>query len=1040
MKRNKILAYNVMLPLVLGFATVPCMGADESPEDKTPVETPAAAHTVAFTVLNGTNDRPLSGARVSVCGSQVTSLTDDNGAATLKLPASYVNVRVEASGFKTVEVGVRSRKEVNVTLNPTYSEALSIGDVDAGQNVSELAGDLYAVSRSGMPGAGYAVYVDGIHSVNTSSQPIYVVDGQVWQHDESAVNVMEGFSTNPLALIDSKDIESVKVMRDGSAIYGAKGGNGVVIITTRRARTEATEIEAFANLGIRSKIKKIPMMDGADYRLYATDVMAGMYSNSSMVEKFNFLNDDPTSSSYLSTHANTDWLDRISRNAVLMNYGINVRGGDDRALYGFSFGYTKNEAPIKETTFDRLNIRFNSDIKLWAGLKLRFDVAFAQATTDMFADGLDEIASPYYMSLIKSPLYSTNIYSASGIETDKLTDVDELGIGNPLSIIDLGQSQSRNYRFNLMASPSYVINDRWTVRGTVGYIFDKDKENTFLPDYGVADVYLTNNTGEIYGTVKQDVRNLMNRRTTFNADVHVDYTPLNDYDNMLSFTGGWRWQNDTWVMSYGQGYNTGSDHVNDLRATDNNLFTSDGHSLEWRNMAWYLSGDYSWRNRYFLSASAVMETSSRFGKDVPDALHIGGVSWGVFPSVNAAWLISSEDFMAGAPAVDMLKLRLSYTVAGNDNLPVNATSTYFRSVGFIGNIYGYTLANIGNDRLKWETTGTVRAGVDASLFNNRLSLSMEGYISNTYNLLMYKQLRDVAGMDSYWTNGGELRNRGLNFSATVRALNYPDWKLDIGASVGMYRNEVTKLDDGDFVTDIAGGQVLTSVGNPVGVFYGYRTDGVYSTSAEASSANLAVKNSDGSLSYYQAGDVRFVENKADGLIDDNDRYIIGDPNPDFFGSFNVKLNWKRLTLSTLFTYSVGNDVYNAQRATLESGSDIYNQTTAMRNRWRAEGQETSIPRATYGDPMGNSRFSDRWIEDGSYLKWKSLSLSYVLPINSAVVQGVTFSFAMSNILTWTKYLGADPEFYSGDSPLYLGIDNGLLPSSREFNFGVKINL
>ena len=1044
MKRIDNISNTILLPVAVGLTTLlaaPGLAASETGRVEAAASSQQAPQsTVEFIVRDGATGSPLPGARVTVKGDKATAMTGDDGVASMSLPAGYVEVEVEAPGFDAASAGVRSRDRVEISLNPTATSPLPIGETVADQSVADLSGQLFAVSRSGIPGAGYALLVDGIHSVNTSSQPLYVVDGQVWQPYENSVNIIEGFMSSPLSLIDPKDIESVNVMRDGSAIYGAKGGNGVVVIKTRRARNEATVIEAFANLGVRQKVKSIPVMGASDYRLYATDVLAGKYTNSAMVEKYNFLNDDPTSSSYLNTHADTDWADCISRNAVLMNYGINVRGGDDRALYAFSFGYTKNDAPVKETSFDRLNIRFNSDINLWAGLKLRFDVAFAQATTHMFNDGLDEISSPWYMSMIKSPLYSANIFSSSGVLTSKLSNVDELGMGNPMAIIDMAQGESRNYRFNLIASPSYTFNDQWTVRGTVGYIFDKDKENTFLPDYGVADVALVNNTGETYGTIKQDVRNLMNRRTTFSADLHLEYTPFHDYVNHLSFVGGWRFQNDTWVMSYGQGYNTGSDYVNDLKATDSNLYLSQGNNLEWRNIGWYLTGDYSWRNRYFLSAGAVMESSSRFGKDAPGALHMAGISWGLFPSVSASWMISNEDFMGGASFVDMLKLRLSYAVTGNDNLPLGATSTYFTSAGFVGNTYGYVLANIGNEKLKWESTGTLRLGLDATLFDNRLSLGVEGFFSTTDNLLMSKRLKDVAGISSYWTNGGALRNRGVNFSATVRAVNTRDWKLDVGASIGAYKNKVTRLDDGDLVTDIAGGQVLTAEGNPVGVFYGYKTDGVFATADDAARAGLGIRNTDGSTTRFAAGDVRFIDRNGDGYIDDADRCVIGDPNPDFYGNVNLRLSWKRFTLATMFTYSVGNDVYNALRANLESGSDTYNQSTAMIKRWRANGQVTDIPRATYGDPMGNARFSDRWIEDGSYLKWKSLSLSYDLPINSSVVNGLTFTFSMSNILTWTKYLGSDPECYTGATPLSLGVDTGLLPLSREFNFGVKINL
>ena len=1032
----------MILSAALGIATVAVAApayAEEKEEPRAAVKAEVGKHSVKFTIFSGTTGEALAGARVTLKGGETTAMTGDDGTATLNLPEGDVTVVVNAPGYKMTEVGVRSRREIGVTLNLNYDAALPIGQTVADQSVADLSGDLFAISRSGMPGAGYSVFVDGIHSINTSSQPLYVIDGQVWEPNENSFSIIPGYNPNPLALIDPTDIESVKVLRNGAAIYGSKGGNGVVYITTRRARNEATVIEAFANLGTRQKISSIPMMNASDYRLYATDVMKGMFTNSSMLDKFNFLNDDKNLSSYLGSHADTNWLDCLTRNALLMNYGINVRGGDDRALYAFSLGYTKNEAPVKETSFDRLNIRFNSDINLWKGFKLRFDVAFAQATTKMFGDGMDPVSSPYYLSLVKAPVFATNIFTASGQPTDKLSDVDELGIGNPLSILDLGKGESRNYRFNLIASPTYTIKN-WTVGGTIGYIFDKDKENTFLPDYGVEDVPLINNTGETYATIKQAVKNLMNRRTTFSSDVFVTYTPFNDYNNYLTFTGGWRYQNDTWIMSYGQGYNSGSDYVKDLNATDSNLYASDGFGLEWRNVGWFLTGDYSWRNRYFLSASGVMESSSRFGKKAPGAAHFAGTSWGFFPSVEGAWVISNENFMANASKVNLLKLRLSYAIAGNDNLPVNAGSTYFVSTPFMNNVYGYTLANIGNDRLKWESTGTARLGIDAAFFNNRLNLSLEGFLSTTDNLLMLKQLQDVAGIESYWTNGGSLRNRGGSLAISGRVVETRDWHFDLGAQIGMYRNKVTKLNDGDFITDIAGGQVLTSVGNPVGLFYGYNSEGVFSTAAEAADANLKMVNSDGSMSLYEAGDIHFADRDGNGIINDKDRMVIGNPNPDFYGNINMSLNWKNFTLSTMFTYSVGNDVYNALRANLESGSDIYNQSTAMTNRWRANGQVTDMPRATYGDPMGNARFSNRWIEDGSYLRWKSLQLSYKLPLRSSFIQGLTFTFSVTNLVTWTKYLGPDPECYSGSSPLYMGIDSGLMPQSREFNFGIKINL
>ena len=985
-------------------------------------------------VTNAANGAALPGARITVVDGSAAAMTNGQGEYTLEAPDGNVTLRVEAPGFNPVIVPLRGLSELDVRLRAT------VDDMPL-NSVGDLQGDLYTINRSGMPGSGHAVFVEGLHSINSSSQPLYVVDGVIWAtSDGFNESIVDGHFNNPLALIDHNDIESIQVLRNGTALYGAKGGNGVVYITTKRAHDEATKIEAWAEVGFREKLRSIPVMDASQYRLYVSDVIGGMSDKAGFVDRFGFLNDDPAALGYKANHNDTDWLGLSTRGGILMNYGVSVRGGDDRALYGFSLGYTKNDGSVKETSFDRLNIRFNSDINLWKGFKLRFDIAFAQATWKLFDDGINSVSSPTYLGLIKSPLYHPNVISNAGDVTLKLSDVDELNVGNPLSILDLGKADNRNYRFNLAASPEYVFNDAWKVGGTVGYTFDKEKENNFTPDYGVEDTPLYNNNGEIYATSLNCVRTMMSRHTLFSADVNGQWHPLRDYVNNLKFRLGWRFQNDTYNWSYGEGHNTPSDHINSLGKTSSELRVSEGLDTQWRSMGWYLTGDYSLYNRYFLSAAASMESSSLFGKNAPDALKIGGVAWGLYPSVNAAWLISSEKFMRSLRAIDMAKIRVGYDVSGNDRIPTLATMSYLASTKLAGHAFGPILANIGNDKLKWETTRTFRVGLDMNWFANRWMWQFDFYKSQTSDLIMPRSLNDETGLKTFWTNGGKLENTGVNFSTTVRVIDTRDFKFDLGATIGHYRNKVKSLSDGDFITDIAGGQVLTTVGEPIGVFYGYRTEGVFSTAEDAAQANLAIRNANGSLTAFQAGDMHFSDVKADGVIDLNDRTIIGDPNPDFYGNFNLRFSWKGFTLSSLFTFSQGNDVYNALRANLENGSDIYNQSTAMTNRWVAAGQVTDIPRAVYGDPMGNARFSDRWIEDGSYLKWKSLKLSYDIPIHSPFIQGVEVWFAMNNLKTWTKYLGPDPESYAGNTPLWLGVDTGLVPQVREYNFGVKINL
>ena len=267
-----------------------------------------------------------------------------------------------------------------------------------------------------------------------------------------------------------------------------------------------------------------------------------------------------------------------------------------------------------------------------------------------------------------------------------------------------------------------------------------------------------------------------------------------------------------------------------------------------------------------------------------------------------------------------------------------------------------------------------------------------------------------------------------------------NFKWELGASVGHYKNQITALPESDYTTNVFGGEVLTAVGQPIGSFYGFKTSGVFATEAEATSADLKILNADGSFTNFEAGDVIFEDKVADGVIDNNDKQVIGNPNPDFYGTITNKWSYKHISLSTVFTYSYGNDVYNYYRSQLESGKDFSNQTSLMATRWTAEGQVTTQPKAVYGDPMGNARFSDRWIEDGSYIRLKAVTLSYELPIKSDYIEGINIWVSANNLFTLTNYLGLDPEFSAGNSVYYQGVDAGLQPMTKSYYLGVKFNL
>ena len=355
---------------------------------------------------------------------------------------------------------------------------------------------------------------------------------------------------------------------------------------------------------------------------------------------------------------------------------------------------------------------------------------------------------------------------------------------------------------------------------------------------------------------------------------------------------------------------------------------------------------------------------------------------------------------------------------------------------------GKLLGNVGNSTLKWETTKRLTAGVEGSFFGNKLHMGLNFFKSWTDNLLTLRQMAWTSGLSENWCNGGKLQNTGFDLSLGVKALDTKSWHWEVGATMGHYKNKVTAIgsDDKSFETKIYGATVLTSVDNPVGLFYGYRTNGVFASTAEANAAGLYQLDESGNKVYFQAGDMRFVDTDGNGCIDDKDRVVIGDPNPSVFGNIYSHLNWKKWSLDVTFSYCLGNDIFNYERSILESGKYFYNQTKAMNARWTTEGQQTSVPRVSYQDSHGNARLSDRWIEDGSYLRLSNVTLSYTLPVNKTFLQGITVWGSAQNLFTITKYLGSNPDCALSGNVLSQGIDRGLLGLGRSFAMGVKINL
>ena len=1048
-----------------------------------PVKKDVKTRQVSGRVFAVSTATPLGGALVSVSGYDgYSTLTNEDGTFQLDVPEFATALKITSPDYNTVRVGLnKSGKLRDVVMfssgmRSAYGEDDNILNIAEAKNFdfspslnitseigNQLGANVRTVSRGGTPGIGNYMMMNGINSLNVNGQPLIVIDGVIVDQQYDRTMLHDGFYNDILTSFNVNEIKSVKVMANGTAIYGAKGANGVILIETKRNTSLATKIDATVSAGITLLPKSLPVMNGSQYKTYASDLLKTTGTN---LTEFQFLTTDPSNYYYNKYNNNTDWNDVIYREAFSQNYGITVQGGDDVASYFLALGYNSAQSVLEDNDMDRLNIRFNTDINMFKKLFVRFDVSYSNQTRNLKDQGAPEsydegtVTSVNYLGLVKSPMLSPYAYANRQISNVAYDNNDEdyldqalasLGnvnyrLANPASINEYGTAQNKNYfensYLNIAVTPKWQFNRHLSISSLFSYSLVNTNDKYYVPVNGVPDYYVSS----IGTTVENEIRSLYSSQNSLQSDTKVEWS--NQYGaHSIDLLGGFRYMNDRYKVDSQLGYDTGNDKTPFINNTSNKV--TSGTTNEWSSIAWYGQARYDYRKRYFVEGSLAVESSSRFGKDADEGFKLGGVRWGMFPGIQAGWVLSNESWF-DVPGVDYAKLTMGYNVSGNDGVDFNATRTYFESVIFQDQADGLVLGNLGNTEVQWETTRRFNFGTEWNFLHNRLNVKMNVFKSWTDNLLTYHELKFITGLENNWVNGGSLENKGYDFTVNGHLVATRDWNWELGASVGHYKNKLTALPDGkDYVeTEVYGATIRSQIGQPVNLFYGYKTVPtstggiVYATSEEAQADGLYILAENGiDKNYFGAGDVKFANNNnEDKEINADDMQVIGDPNPDFYGNIFTSLTYKRLRLDVNFSYSVGNDAYNYLRSQLEGGSRFLNQSVTMVNRWSYEGQTTDIPVATWEDPMGNARFSDRWIEDASYLRLKTITLSYELPINNTFIHGLTFWGQANNVFTVSKYLGADPDFSMSNSVLEQGIDRGLLANSRSFMLGIKINL
>lgn len=1036
-----------------------------------------ATRLITGKITDGATGLPVPGAIVSAGGAEGYSvLTEDDGTYRLKLPVFSSYISVKSPDHNIVNAGISSQEGQNeiklysTAFSAEYGKRISVRtdkqasgfEYSNAINITEelqkkLGGYAYTINRNGTPGIGSVSFVQGLNSLFSNTMPLVVVDDVVMDMQTGRKMLHDGFYNDILTNISPADIENITVLRNGTALYGAKGANGVILITTRRSKSMATRITASLSAGITLEPKFISMMDGNQYRNYASELLK---TTNTTIREFKFLNEDPSYYYYKQYHNNTDWKDLVYRNGFTSNYGINIEGGDNIASYNLSVGYNKSNSTLEYNDMDRLNIRFNSDINLSSRFSVKFDASYSNLTRSLRNDAAPENyddgtpSSPSFLAYAKSPFLSPYSYSR-GILSDTHLDIvpesylDEAlanysnynyRLANPVALNEYGDAENKNHfensLLNIILKPKFKINDNLSISEHFSYSLVNTNEKYYIPINGVPQYYVS----AVDGYRTNEVRSLFSKQNSVMSDTRVNWANRYDAHN-ISLFGGVRINWETYTLNSQLGYNTGSDKTPFMSSGLLNS-TSSGSKDSWNAMACYLQANYDYLGRYFLQANLTAESSSRFGKDA-DGLKLLDAVWGVFPSIQASWVVTNEPWMSNVRGLNHLKLNAGFDVSGNDDINQNAARSYLASHLFINQVSGITISGIGNTEIKWETTRRFNTGFESNWLNNRLNLNFNYFKSWTSDLLALQELNFISGLEYNWGNGGKIENEGFDVSASAKIIATPNWQWEMGVSVGHYVNKITELGNGKnhYDTSIYGATVRSEVGQSANLFYGYLTDGVYATTEQAKADGLYILADNGvTRNYFGAGDVRFIDINGDKRIDENDRTVIGNPNPDIYGNIQSALSYKGFKLDLLFNYSLGNDMYNYMRSQLEGGSRFLNQTTVMNRRWQVEGQQTDIPKATFNDPMGNSRFSNRWIEDASYLRLKTVTLSYKLPIKSEYIQGLQFWVQANNVFTVSKYLGADPECASTSAVIGQGIDLGSLAQSRSFVAGVKINL
>lgn len=1011
-------------------------------------------------ILSATN-QPVEGAIVTVLDTMnVTTNKEGTFQFEVKDLSKAKEISVWAPGYFSVKQLVKERPNIVITLIPEnqykYNETMvlpfrregemQLEDYTAATNITKkdfmlgttkidraLTGQIAGLQMkrsSGMPGEGSYYNLRGIRTLTGDNAPLIVINGVPHMPDKTPSELIGGFTRDIFQFYHLQDIQNITVLKGAeAAMYGSMGSNGVILIETDGTASNdlETRVSYYGSYGINWNDKRMPVMGLDDYKQYLADMgMTISKDPQNFYTNFPFMqNPNDPRYNYLYNN-NTDWQDLIYKNTASTDHLFRVEGGDNIAKYDLSLGYYRENGLMDNTSMERFHTLLNANVLVNKQLNIFATVGLAYMNGHYQTQGMDITTNPILAAYARSPFLSPyekdregntlKTYASHFYGRSKSRDYS---VSNPLAIINTLDSRNRQYDLNMKAGIAYNPFRELTLTGTVGLYYNYDNEHLFIPGASEATIVPLSDK---YGVRNNAVSDGVAVTTNFFANLNASYKKTFNYVHQLNAIAGWQLMTTKNEYDAGEGRNTGNDFYQTLGSTtDGRRFLGYINSWNWTNF--YGHANYTYNNMVQASVNIAVDAASSTGTDV--------ARFYTYPSVGVTLLGKGWKPLLDVTWLNKLNVRVEYGLTGNSRFSSQMGGYYYSTVPYM-QLSTIVRSNIPNVSLKPEKNASLNLGLDLSVLNNRLNLTFDYYNNQISDMISAMPLSSVYGSVPYYANVGKLENTGIELAVQASLVRTRDFEWIIGGNIAHYDDKITSLGGEERIIN---GNWITEVGKSPYQFYGYQVAGVFSTQAEADAASLMADNGN----YFRGGDMHYVDQNGDHRIDSKDRVALGSAAPDFFGGFYTQFKYKGFALGAEFSYSKGNMAYNAVRNQLEGMNTLGNQSIAVLNRWSLDGQVTNMPRVQHNDPYRSTSFSERWLEDASYLRMKSVTLSY--SFDKTVLnffRSGTLYVSGENLLTATKYLGLDPEFSYSYGETSQGLDYAKMVQPKSVKFGVNL--